>query len=72
MPGATAAHRGGLASEQSLPALLATRDLDRLRRYREYLDYYEGRRGAPPRQGRERALSFNYARAIVEKARPTS
>ena len=64
---AFATSHGGLASEQPLPALLAERDLDRLRRYREYLQYYEGTRGAPPRQGRERALSFNYARAIVEK-----
>ncbi|MCK9487550.1 MAG: phage portal protein [Dehalococcoidia bacterium] len=47
--------------------MLAQRDTDRLRRYREYLDYYEGRRGAPPRRGRERALVFNYARSIVEK-----
>ncbi|MQC48333.1 MAG: phage portal protein [Chloroflexi bacterium] len=52
-----------------LPQQLALRDADRLRRYREYLDYHEGRRGAPPslRRGRERMLVFNYARAIVEK-----
>ena len=53
--------------EQPLPSQLARRDLDRLRRYGEYLDYYDGRRGAPPRQGRERVLNFNYARAMVEK-----
>ncbi len=40
---------------------------DRLRRYREYLDYHEGRRGASPIRARERSLTFNYARAIVEK-----
>ena len=51
----------------ALPRLLATRDADRLRRYREYLEYAEGKRGAPPKRGRERALTFNYARAIVEK-----
>jgi len=52
-----------------LPRQLALRDADRLRRYREYLDYHEGRRGAPPslRRGRERTLVFNYARSIVEK-----
>ncbi len=50
-----------------MPAVLAQRDTDRLRRYREYLDYHEGRRGGPPRRGRERALVFNYARSIVEK-----
>ena len=32
-----------------LPRQLVLRDSDRLRRYREYLDYHEGRRGAPPR-----------------------
>lgn len=53
--------------EVPLPSILAQRDTDRLRRYREYLDYHEGRRGAPPRRGRERALVFNYARSIVEK-----
>ncbi len=57
------------AEEVPLPQQLALRDADRLRRYREYLDYHEGRRGAPAslRRGRERMLVFNYARAIVEK-----
>lgn len=60
------------ASEETpLPRLLAQRDADRLRRYREYLDFHEGRRGAPasPRgvRSRERTLVFNYARSIVEK-----
>src|SRR5690606_19390994 len=52
-----------------LPRVIAQRDADRLRRYREYLDYHEGRRGAPsnPRRSRERTLVFNYARSIVEK-----
>ena len=57
----------GTVEEVPLPSVLAQRDTDRLRRYREYLDYHEGRRGAPPRRGRERALVFNYARSIVEK-----
>lgn len=52
---------------ENIPLALAQRDLDRLRRYREFLDYYEGRRGSAPVRGRERALTFNYARAIVEK-----
>jgi hypothetical protein len=55
------------ATEESLPRAIANRDADRLRRYREYLDYYEGRRGSPPARGRERTLTFNYARAMVEK-----
>lgn len=55
------------AGETPLPRVLAQRDADRLRRYREYLDYHEGRRGAPLQRGRERTLVFNYARAVVEK-----
>ncbi len=55
------------AAERTLPQLLAAQDLDRMRRYREYLDYYEGRRGAPPARGGDRVVNFNYARAIVEK-----
>ena len=58
---------GGDTGELPVPRQIEGRDLDRLRRYREYLDYYEGRRGAPPANRRERVLSFNYARAIVEK-----
>jgi len=54
-------------SEATLPRLIDRMDADRLRRYREYLDYHEGRRGAPPARARERTLTFNYARAIVEK-----
>ncbi len=60
---------GQAAEEVPLPRALSQRDTDRLRRYQEYLDYHEGRRGAPatPRRSRERTLVFNYARAIVEK-----
>ena len=60
---------GATSEETPLPRVLAQRDTDRLRRYREYLDYHEGRRGAPvaPRRSRERSLVFNYARSIVEK-----
>lgn len=50
-----------------LPQQVARMDADRLRRYRESLDFYHGRQwtGAPRR--RERRLTFNYARAIVDK-----
>ena len=53
--------------EVPLPRTLANRDPERMRRYREFLDYFEGRRGGPPRVGRQRTLTFNYARALVEK-----
>ncbi len=52
---------------ESIARAIHNRDLDRLRRYREYLDYYEGRRGAPAPRLRERTLTFNYARTVVEK-----
>ncbi len=55
------------SGEVPLPRTLARRDEARLRRYRDYLDYHEGRRGGPPRRGRERTLAFNYARTFVEK-----
>lgn len=57
------------ATSTPLPRQLDQRDADRLRRYREYLDYHEGRRGGlrrPTRPG-DRTLVFNYARSIVEK-----
>ncbi len=51
----------------SLPQLVARLDGDRLRRYREHLDFYHGQQwtGAPRR--RDRRLTFNYARAMVDK-----
>jgi hypothetical protein len=58
---------GAASGTTPVPRLIEARDLDRLRRYREFLDYYEGRRGAPPHHGRQRVLAFNYARAVVEK-----
>jgi hypothetical protein len=55
------------SQQPALPRALANRDAERLRRYREYIEYYEGRRGAPPARARERVLTFNYARTMVEK-----
>ena len=45
---------------------LEARDAARLRRYREYLDFYAGRHWLRPRNGRA-ALTVNLARAIVDK-----
>lgn len=52
---------------ETIPRALLHRDADRMRRYREYLEYYDGLRGAPAPRARERTLTFNYARAMVEK-----
>ncbi len=50
-----------------LPRLIARLDADRLRRYREYLDFYQGRQWPTSPRRRERQLTFNYARVLVEK-----
>lgn len=50
-----------------LPAQLERLDADRLRRYAEYLAFYEGRHWAGRARRGERRLTFNYARAFVDK-----
>ncbi|MBI5949046.1 MAG: phage portal protein [Chloroflexi bacterium] len=42
-------------------------DEDRLRRYRDNLDFYEGRQWQGRARRGERRLTFNYARAFVDK-----
>ncbi|MCH7523238.1 MAG: phage portal protein, partial [Chloroflexi bacterium] len=49
-----------------LPQQLARLDASRLRAYRENLDFYHGQQWLEPRR-RERRLTFNYAKTIVEK-----
>ncbi len=50
-----------------LPAQLAHRDLDRLKGYRQLLDFYNGRHWeGRPRRG-EKQLVFNYARVFIDK-----
>lgn len=51
----------------SLPQHLARMDLDRLRAYRENLDFYNGAQWPGPPRPRERRLTFNYARVFVDK-----
>ncbi|MBI2872961.1 MAG: phage portal protein [Chloroflexi bacterium] len=43
-------------------------DPDRLRRYRENLDFYGGQQWVGTPRRRERHLTFNYAKAFVDKA----
>src|SRR5438552_4090652 len=47
-------------------AALSARDAERLRRYRSFQDFYDGKHFAATRRGRS-ALVLNYARAIVDK-----
>ncbi|HLC29672.1 MAG TPA: phage portal protein, partial [Dehalococcoidia bacterium] len=49
------------------PQQLARRDSDRLRRYREHMDFYNGRQWPGPARRWERRLTFNYAKVVVEK-----
>lgn len=51
----------------SLPQQLARLDTDRLARYRQYLDFYRGDQWTSPQRRRERRLTLNYAKAVVEK-----
>jgi len=57
----------GSADALPLPQQLARRDMSRLRAYRENLDFYHGAQWLEPRRRRERRLTFNYAKTIVEK-----
>lgn len=50
-----------------LPQQISRMDGDRLRAYRENLDFYHGRQWLEPRLRRERRLTFNYARTVIEK-----
>lgn len=54
-------------NQSSLPAQLAQYDTDRLRRYREFLDFYNGQHweGRPIRG--EKRLTFNYAKVFIDK-----
>ncbi|MFQ5879781.1 MAG: phage portal protein, partial [Dehalococcoidia bacterium] len=51
----------------TLPQQIARIDSDRLRRYQEHLAFYQGHQWPEPSR-RRRRLTFNYAKAIVEKA----
>ena len=71
MTNGTIAARPATPAERPLTQLLPGLDLDRLRRYREYLEYYDGRRGAPPRQGRDRVVNSTTRARSWRRALPT-
>ena len=48
-----------------LPQQLAQRDSERLRRYQQHLDFYQGRQW--PGAARQRRLTFNYAKVVIDK-----
>lgn len=53
--------------QQSLPQQLARHDAERMRSYRENLDFYHGQQWTETRRRRDRRLTLNYARAVIEK-----
>ena len=56
-----------MTANPPLPVLLRRRDEDRLRAYRDNLDFYAGNQWPGRARRGERRLTFNYARALVEK-----
>ena len=56
-----------LTREETLPQQVAQMELDRLRAYRENLDFYTGTQWQGTARRGERRLTFNYARILVEK-----
>jgi hypothetical protein len=50
-----------------LPQQIARLDSTRLRAYRENLDFFQGRQWLEPQRRRERRLTFNYAKTVIEK-----
>lgn len=49
------------------PADLSRRDTDRIRRYRELLDIYQGIQWQGRERSGEKRLTFNYARVVIDK-----
>ena len=56
-----------ITAEAPLPLQLQEMDHERLARYRENLAFYEGRQWPGRHRRGERRLTFNYARAFVDK-----
>ena len=54
-------------AELSLPQQLERLDAERLRAYRENLDFYNGLQWPGRPRGRERRLTFNYAKVCLDK-----
>src|SRR4051812_32154476 len=54
-------------AETPLPQQIARLDSERIRSYRENLDFYHGEQWLEGRRRRDRRLTLNYARAVIEK-----
>ena len=51
----------------SIAQQIARMDAGRLRAYRENLEFYQGRQSADSPRRRERRLTLNYAKTVIEK-----
>jgi len=54
-------------NEDFIPTQLAHRDLDRLKKYKELLDFYHGRHWEGYAKRGEKRLTFNYAKVVIDK-----
>jgi hypothetical protein len=54
-------------SEGFIPAQLVHRDADRLRRYKELIDFYQGQQWEGYARRGEKRLTFNYAKVFIDK-----
>ena len=68
LTGAAAVPGRGMSTETlPLPQQLERLDSPRLRAYRENLEFYQGRQWLDNQRRRERRLTFNYAKTVIEK-----
>ncbi|MSQ22821.1 MAG: hypothetical protein EXR53_05915 [Dehalococcoidia bacterium] len=54
-------------NQPTLPQLINRMDTERLRRYRDNLSFYNGTQWQGRARPGERRLTFNYAKAVVDK-----
>jgi hypothetical protein len=52
----------------AFPQQLLRMDLARLKAYRDNLDFYQGNQWPEPQRRRERRLTFNYAKTLIDKS----
>ena len=55
-------------NEGFIPTQLAHHDMDRLKRYKELLDFYYGQHWQGYTKRGEKRLTFNYAKVVIDKA----
>lgn len=55
-------------NEGFIPTQLAHHDMDRLKKYKELLDFYYGRHWEGYAKRGEKRLTFNYAKVVIDKA----